>query len=78
MRRLPTVELWQGVGFGAILSFPSGWGLSRFITVDRARLADSHEAWVWALVTSDGDDLAGFSGFGPYPRPAVLTWSNSD
>lgn len=153
MRKLPIVELWGSVGFGAILSFPSGvlyanqtggtaclhptlegiyiplandcthpggqllgpevelgayfegpkhggtgairgldsedaafiemvlsrWNLSSFITLDRARLADSHEAWVWAIVTSDdGDDLPVFSGFGPYPRPAVLTWSNSD
>jgi hypothetical protein len=55
--------------------------LSAFIALDRSRLKESHEAWVWALVTGDGGDgvqTALFAGFGPYPRVAVLTWENTD
>jgi hypothetical protein len=47
------------------------------VTVDRARLTESHEAWVHVIVARESD-LALFSGFGPYPHPAILTWPNSD
>lgn len=54
-------------------------GLDRVMHVDRTRLADSHEAWVFVLVTGEvGGGLDLFEGFGPYPRPGVLTWANSD
>lgn len=47
------------------------------VTVDRAQLADSFEAWVHVVIHDE--ELPGlFRGFGPYPRPAVLTWMNSD
>jgi Family of unknown function (DUF6210) len=62
--------------------------LSSFISIDRSRLADSHEAWVYVKVEREEpyedilkrweDTLKGFSGFGPYPRSGVLTWSNTD
>lgn len=53
--------------------------LSHCIIVDRARLRDSHEAWVHVTVTDEESSLAPlFSGFGPYPRPGVLTWTNTD
>jgi hypothetical protein len=47
------------------------------VTVDRAQLRDSFEAWVHVVI-HDEDSMSLFSGFGPYPRPAVLTWMNSD
>lgn len=47
------------------------------VTVDRARLRDSFEAWVHVVIHGD-DEPYPFSGFGPYPRTAVLTWTNSD
>ncbi|WP_437779431.1 DUF6210 family protein [Sorangium sp. So ce1097] len=55
-------------------------GLSGLISLDRSRLRESHEAWVWAMVTGDGGDheTALFRGLGPYPREAVLTWDNTD
>jgi hypothetical protein len=49
------------------------------IRVDRSRLAESHEAWVH--VTIAGEEPGPhpvFEGFGPYPRPEILTWPNSD
>jgi hypothetical protein len=46
-------------------------------TVDRAQLRDSVEAWVHVVI-HDEVALSLFSGFGPYPRSAVLTWVNSD
>ncbi|WP_437980157.1 DUF6210 family protein [Sorangium sp. So ce117] len=47
------------------------------IVTDRARLVDSHEAWVHAVI--EGESASGsFTGFGPYPRPGILTWPNSD
>jgi len=47
------------------------------IEVDRARLCDSDEAWVYVKVNGDGD-FGLFTGLGPYPKCGVLTWSNSD
>lgn len=44
--------------------------------VDRSKLRQSHEAWIHVLLT--GDDQGLLEGLGPYPRPAVLTWPNSD
>lgn len=51
------------------------------LSVDRARLAESHEAWIHVVVSGDESpdtDLAIFAGFTPYPRNGVLTWCNSD
>jgi hypothetical protein len=53
------------------------WGLSECLHIDRARLGESHEAWVHVTVTGD-EGREAFSGFGPYPRPGILTWTNSD
>ena len=53
------------------------WRVASIIEVDRSRLRDSHEAWVWAVITGEEEDGI-YAGLGPYPRPAVLTWSNSD
>lgn len=55
--------------------------LSGFVSLDRGRLRESHEAWVWAFVTRDDGDGRGpalFHGLGPYPRAAILTWNNTD
>jgi hypothetical protein len=51
------------------------------ISVDRTFLSESHEAWVH--VTLEADDtgcslVALLEGFDPFPRHAILTWSNSD
>ena len=51
------------------------------VTVDRSRLAKSHEAWIHVVIAGDEDDdssRATFSGFSPYPRQGILTWCNSD
>lgn len=55
--------------------------LSPAVSVDHSRLRDSHEAWVHVIIHGDETaetDLALFSGFAPYPRSGILTWSNSD
>lgn len=54
--------------------------LNNFLKVDRTRLSDSHEAWVYVeILGSEGDTQTSLcSGFEPYPRPGVLTWCNSD
>jgi hypothetical protein len=136
----PKIELWDGIGLGAIVSFPTGIlysnqtggtsclhpelegayipldakageelyayfegpkhrgtgathgldaedaafiemllaqrHLSSFVSLDRSRLQESHEAWVWATIPGDGGDDAQctiFAALGPYPRVAVLT-----
>jgi hypothetical protein len=52
---------------------------SHSIRVDRRRLADSHEAWVWVIVRELESETGGlFEGFGDEPRSGVLTWGNSD
>ena len=51
------------------------YNLDSFVSIDRDRTSKSHEAWIYVLITSDSDV---FSGFGPFPREAVLTWANSD
>ncbi|NOK58775.1 MAG: hypothetical protein GFH27_549301n197 [Chloroflexi bacterium AL-W] len=49
------------------------------ICVDRGRLTESHEAWVFVSITGDEPrNPPIFSGFEPYPRPGVLTWQHSD
>jgi Family of unknown function (DUF6210) len=50
---------------------------SGVVKVDRSKLKDSHEAWVFLQILAD-DPEETFSGFNPYPRAAVLTWPNSD
>lgn len=53
--------------------------LSHCITLDRTRLRDSHEAWIHVIVTAEEAALTPlFSGFAPYPRHGVLTWTNTD
>jgi hypothetical protein len=55
--------------------------LSSCISIDRSRLADSHEAWVYVKVEGEErseDALKVFAGLGPYPRSGVLTWTNTD
>lgn len=43
------------------------------VVVDRARLNESMEAWIYVDVQSGSEDVKGFSESG-----AVLTWPNSD
>ena len=53
--------------------------LGSVLEVDRSRLIDSHEAWLHVIVRADDCGLSpAFAGFGPYPRPGILTWGNSD
>jgi hypothetical protein len=47
------------------------------VITDRVRLVESHEAWVHVIVEAEMDGSL-FTGLGPYPRPAILTWPNSD
>lgn len=47
------------------------------ILTDRSRLAESHEAWVHVTIQAEFE-WSMFSGFGPYPLSAILTWPNSD
>jgi hypothetical protein len=60
-----------------IESVLSKWDLGECLRVDRDRLDESHEAWVHVMVVGEESHQA-FSGFGPYPRPGILTWKNSD
>jgi len=48
------------------------------LVVDRSHLEASHEAWVHVLIKGETGSCPLASGFGPYPRRAVLTWPNSD
>ena len=53
--------------------------LVHIVSVDRNRLPASHEAWVHVLVHGEGQsNIRIFRGLGPYPRPGILTWSNTD
>jgi len=51
--------------------------LGGLMEVDRTRLAESHEAWVHVAVLRDAPH-GPWSDLGPYPRPGILTWGNSD
>jgi hypothetical protein len=51
------------------------------ITVDRALLSQSHEAWIHVVVERDDDTCSMtqlLDGLDLFPRRAILTWSNSD
>jgi hypothetical protein len=55
--------------------------LGDIVAVDRERLRESHESWVHVTVKQEEKSDHGikiFRGLGPYPRPGVLTWSNTD
>ena len=52
--------------------------LLRIVTVDRSRLRDSHEAWVYVLIGEPDSSFPMFTGMGPYPLGGILTWVNSD
>lgn len=52
--------------------------LGASVRVDRERLAESYESWVYVRVLGPATPYANFSGLGPYPCSAVLTWCNSD
>jgi len=47
---------------------------THFAKVDRSRLRDSHESWVYVEIAADASFL--LRGFGP--AKAILTWPNSD
>jgi len=68
MTRQPLVKLWEHAGLGLDL-----------ISIDRSRLAESHEAWVYVTLEGEQDtDVPLYAGLGPYPRSGVLTWTNGD
>ena len=51
------------------------------LSVNRWRLKESHEAWVFVTISRDESpesNLSLFTGFDPYPRDGILTWANSD
>ena len=48
------------------------------VVVDRNRLGDSEEAWVWVIVTRDTFCFYGKLGPSVAGHLAVLTWENSD
>lgn len=85
------VEAWRGTGATAGLNeqdadfidqlLNSGPVFIPYIKVDRTKMLDSHEAWVHVLLADDsnqGSTPSLFDGLGPFPRSAILTWSNSD
>lgn len=85
-------ELFDGGPGG--MTFAQGWAepferaLARYaaehwrpfaqIELDRARLADSVEAWVHVIYRPTPELPALFEGVGVPPFEAVLTWTNSD
>lgn len=58
----------------AIDALLKGYGFTKGIAVDRTRLSESEEAWVY--VTVEPLDGVMYSGFGP--SRGVLVWENSD
>jgi hypothetical protein len=62
----------------AIEKILSQYNLTYLFQIDRNRLHDSHEAWVWCNIVAEDLKFGVFHNFMPYPRPAVLTWQNSD
>lgn len=85
-------ELFQGAAGG--LTFAEGWAeafeeaLSRYaaehwrafsaVTLDRALVHESVEAWVHVIYHPTSDFSPLFEGLGEPPFGAVLTWTNSD
>jgi len=48
------------------------------VTVDRRRLHESHEAWVFVRIDAPKGPFPLFEGLGPFPLDGVLTWTNTD
>lgn len=51
------------------------YNLSSFIEVDRKKLLQSHESWIWVKLQQTNNML--LSNF-TFPLSAILTWNNSD
>jgi hypothetical protein len=52
--------------------------LLRNVVVDRTRLRDTHESWVWVCIhTPDVRALPLFEGMSPFPLTGILTWTNN-
>ena len=49
--------------------------LLRNVTVDRARLAESYEAWVQVQIATPEAKFPLVEGLGPFPMSGVLTWT---
>jgi hypothetical protein len=47
------------------------------LSVDRTRLADSTEAWVWVVCRNTPEDPS-LALFGSWSGSAILTWENCD
>jgi hypothetical protein len=47
-----------------------------FIKVDRSRLKDSFEAWIYVNVENSDEEFPAIKGFGE--SKGILTWQNSD
>ena len=62
-----------------ITSVLAKWQLHQ-LAVDRTRLGDSHEAWVYVVIEGElaGGDGLPLRGFPAHPLKGILTWSNSD
>ena len=59
----------------------SEYRLHPIISVDRDKLKDSHEAWIFVTIKGDelqNTDLSAWADFNNYPIKAILTWCNSD
>lgn len=79
---------WEGTGATAgidredadfIESVLKKAGLFPNIQIDRNRLTESHEAWIFVIVYGNDSTYPPiFKGFEPYPKEGVLTWQNSD
>jgi hypothetical protein len=91
----PATDLWQYftgpklLGMGApqgldqrdadvIDAILARYRIDTLLTVDRLRLGESYEAWVWVKVLDNEGPTALINGGGPYPRRGVITWPNSD
>jgi hypothetical protein len=80
-------EKWAGTGAHAGLDVEDADHIDAILArgylgyamrVDRTRLRESHEAWVWVELLQDPRYQWVIDGFDPWPSHAILTWPNSD
>ena len=62
----------------AIESILEKYNLKDFITVDTAKLSESHEAWIWVKINVDSQNNLLLKNFDKSDLSGVITWSNSD
>uniref|UniRef100_UPI00404990EB DUF6210 family protein n=1 Tax=Flavobacterium sp. TaxID=239 RepID=UPI00404990EB len=62
----------------AIEAILEKYSLQDFITIDSAKLSESHESWIWVKININSENNLLLKNFEKTDLIGVITWCNSD